>query len=78
MEVESARTVKAQTITDKDRAMAQVCLDGCGVCVQARAEQKGPGFWFVKYVGDYVCPFCVAYEKVYGVKAHEPMPENVV
>jgi hypothetical protein len=28
-------------------------------------------FWFVEQVGGSVCPFCRAYEKVYGRKSHQ-------
>ncbi len=63
------------TITDKDRKRAQGCLD-CPVCKRARAKQKGLCYWFVKHVEGGVCPNCRAYEKVYGRKAHEPIPED--
>jgi len=63
------------TITEKDRAMAKKCLE-CGVCNHARKKQRGLLFWFVKKVEGSVCPFCKAYEKVYGRKAHEPMPNQ--
>jgi len=62
-------------ITDKDRKMAQQCVD-CGLCKRARDKQKGMAFWLVKLVEGSVCPFCKAYEKVYGRKAHEPMPDS--
>ncbi len=62
-------------ITDQDRAMAQKCVE-CPVCNRARRQQKGFAFWFVKTIEDGVCPYCKAYEKVYGHKAHEPMAGN--
>jgi len=58
-------------ITEKDRQMANKCLQ-CPACKQARKKQKGFVFWFVKSIEEDVCPFCKAYEKVYGKKAHEP------
>jgi transposase-like protein len=61
------------SITDKDRKMAQGCLD-CPVCRHARRKQRGIAFWFVKRIEGSVCPQCKAYERVYGRKAHEPMP----
>lgn len=61
-------------ITDKDRAKALKCLS-CVVCKHARKKQKGLAFWFVQTVETKYCPNCVAYEKVYGRKAHEPRPE---
>jgi uncharacterized protein CbrC (UPF0167 family) len=59
-------------ITDRDRAMAQRCVE-CPVCNRARRNQRGLAFWFVKRVEGGVCPFCQAYEKVYGRKSHEPV-----
>jgi hypothetical protein len=66
--------LETSTITDRDRAMAQVCMD-CPVCSYARKNQKGVAFWFVKKIEGSACPFCKAYERVYGRKAHEPDPE---
>ena len=63
-----------QTITDQDRAMAQFCVK-CPLCRNARREQKGLFFWFVKSIEGGLCPYCKAYERVYGRKAHEPMPK---
>ena len=60
-------------ITDKDRQMAEYCVN-CTACKHARKIQKGFTFWFVKTIEGGLCPFCQAYEKVYGRKAHEPMP----
>jgi uncharacterized protein CbrC (UPF0167 family) len=59
-------------ITDKDRAMAKKCLE-CPVCGHARRKQRGIAFFLVKHVEEGVCPFCKAYERVYGRKAHEPI-----
>lgn len=58
-------------ITDKDRWMAEQCRT-CKVCAHARKKQRGIIFWFVQKIEGSVCPFCKAYEKVYGKKAHEP------
>lgn len=59
-----------QMITDADRAMAQVCVN-CPVCSHARKTQRGIAYWSVKNIETRVCPFCRAYEKVYGKKAYE-------
>ena len=64
------------TITGKDKVKAQVC-DVCLICKRARKKQKGLAYWFVKKVEGNICSFCIAYEKVYGRKAHEPIPEEV-
>lgn len=65
------RGVKTETITDRDRAMAQRCVE-CPVCTRARKTQKGLAFWFVRRIEGNLCPYCQAYERVYGRKAHEP------
>ena len=53
-----------------DRALAKVC-EHCPVCLHARYHQKGMVFDFVKNIEQDVCPFCKAYERVHGQKAHE-------
>jgi hypothetical protein len=60
-------------ITDADRKLAAQCL-ACPVCRRARTNQKGLFFWFVKRLEGRICPACKAYKKVYGQKAHEPIP----
>jgi hypothetical protein len=62
-----------ETVTEKDRLLAQRCME-CPACKRARDKQKGVVFWIVKAVEGFFCPYCVAYEKVYGRKAHEPLP----
>lgn len=62
-------------ITEKDRELARKCLE-CTVCKTARIKQKGFAFWFVKCIENSICPQCKAYEKVYGRKAHEPVPHD--
>jgi len=59
-------------ITDKDRKLAQQCIE-CPVCTRARRKQKGIAYLFVRFLERGVCPACKAYEKVYGRKAHEPI-----
>jgi uncharacterized protein CbrC (UPF0167 family) len=56
--------------SESDKKKAQRCVD-CPVCKQARKQQKGFAFWFVKNIEDGLCPYCAAYERVYGKKAHE-------
>jgi uncharacterized protein CbrC (UPF0167 family) len=60
-----------ENITAKDRSMAAVCVN-CPVCRHARKKQKGPVYLFVRTIEGNLCPFCRAYERVYGRKAHEP------
>jgi len=60
-------------ITEKDKKMAQICFK-CILCSHARKKQRGLAFWFVRKIEGRICPYCKAYEKVYGRKAHEPVP----
>ena len=52
------------------RALASVCTK-CPVCRTARRKQEGLAYSFVKNIEGGFCPFCMAYERVYGRKAHE-------
>jgi hypothetical protein len=67
-------TVKSvkQKITDTDRKMANLCIK-CPICSHARKKQQGAAFWFVQTIEGDLCPFCKAYERVYGKKAHQPL-----
>lgn len=42
----------------------------CPVCRHARYHQKGMVCAFVKNIERGICPFCAAYERVHGKKAH--------
>lgn len=44
------------------------------MCSLARRKQRGLAYWFVKVIEGGICPYCKAYERVYGRKAHEPIP----
>ena len=58
------------SISKLDRVLAKVCRN-CPVCRHARQQQSGIAFRLVKQVERHLCPFCRAYERVYGRKAHE-------
>jgi hypothetical protein len=64
-------TVKSakRKITDTDRKLAKFCVS-CPVCRHARKKQEGAAF---KNIEGNLCPFCKAYERVYGRKAHQPI-----
>jgi len=64
-----------ETISKLQHKMAQKCLD-CKLCCYARRKQTGIVFWLVKKIEVHICPFCKAYEKVYGRKAHEPIRDS--
>lgn len=71
--IEKYEEMESSQITKKDRWMAQRCAE-CLVCKRARSKQKGLAFWLVKNIESRICPFCRAYEKVHGRKAHLPQP----
>ena len=58
------------SITTLDRTLARLC-ELCPVCRHARHRQKGLAFTIVKNLEVSICPFCQAYERVHGRKAHE-------
>jgi hypothetical protein len=53
-----------------DKTLAEFCVK-CLVCRRARKRQRGAAFWLVKKIESRMCPFCRAYERVPGRKAHE-------
>ena len=57
-------------ITEKDRAMAQRCIE-CGLCQKMRVNPKGFVFRLINKIKGSLCPYCKAYEKVYGHKVRE-------
>jgi hypothetical protein len=56
--------------TALDRALAKMC-ELCPACLHARHHQQGVVYNLVKNVEQDICPFCKAYERVHGRKAHE-------
>ena len=73
---ERVMALDGDSISAKDQWMAQKCVD-CKLCSYARGKQKGVLFWIVKNIEPRICPFCRAYERVYGRKAHEALPDDV-
>jgi len=61
--------MKSYLITNEDKRMARIC-ENCLICRHARKKQRGIAFQFVKAIEGRLCPFCKAYEKVHGRKAH--------
>ena len=57
--------------TKMDRALARIC-HACPFCRNARTRQSGVAYRVVRKLESKVCPFCQAYERVHGRKAHEP------
>jgi hypothetical protein len=62
--------MRAQKPSRLDKTLAGVCAN-CLVCRHARRRQRGTAFRLVKQIESSLCPFCRAYERVYGRKAHE-------
>ena len=56
--------------TNLDRALARIC-EACPVCRTARSNRQGLANRFVRVIEADICPFCRAYERVHGRKAHE-------
>ncbi len=65
--------MKNPDIKRLDRALAGLCRF-CPACRHAREKRDGVVFRLVKSLESGICPFCRAYEKVYGRKAHVPVP----
>ncbi|MGB7749358.1 MAG: hypothetical protein WBN75_18955 [Verrucomicrobiia bacterium] len=62
--------MRVQKPSQLDKTLAGFCVK-CLVCRRARRRQRGTAFWLVKKIEASLCPFCRAYERVYGRKAHE-------
>jgi len=62
-------TMSTRKASSFDKALARVCVN-CPVCRNARRRQGGAAVWLVSQVESKLCPFCRAYERVYGRKAH--------
>jgi hypothetical protein len=54
---------------EKTIKMAEFCRDKCPLCTRARKKGKGLLYTFVK-LERKLCPYCRAYEKVYGKPAY--------
>lgn len=57
-------------ISQLDRSLARIC-ELCPLCRYARRSQQGIAYSIVKKVETSLCPFCRAYGRVHGMKAHE-------
>ena len=56
------------SLSSLDRALAKICV-ACPLCRRARRQQAGLAFQLVQKVEEKICPFCRAYERVYGRKS---------
>jgi hypothetical protein len=64
--------MKTRKASRLDLALAACCAN-CPLCRRARRQPSGLARTIVQRVETRVCPFCRAYERVYGRKAHEPV-----
>ena len=63
----------SEKFDEKTLKKAEKCLSQCDSCVKGR--EKGEGFYYViTKLCRKLCGRCRAYEKVYGVPAHELPP----
>lgn len=66
----------AKEFDEKTLKKAEFCLKGCPMCRIGREKGKGVLFGMVKVEAKLkLCPWCRAYEKVYGVPAYEKPPQ---
>ncbi len=56
--------------TAQDRFLAQICIL-CPLCRHARDRGEGVAYRVVQRLEKDICPFCRAYERVYGRPACE-------
>lgn len=62
---------------EKTRKRADFCLNKCTLCKLGRKRGKGLFYQLVKLeAGLKLCPWCRAYEKVYGVPAYQNPPQE--
>ena len=54
-----------------NQILAAVCVN-CPMCRRARQRQRGFAFGMVKKVEAKLCPFCRAYQRVYGQNPSAP------
>ncbi len=62
--------------TGFDRLLAKVC-ENCPLCRHARRKQAGLCYSFVRHIDQKICPFCRAYERLYGRKSHESLGDKI-
>jgi hypothetical protein len=61
---------------EKTLKKAEFCMNKCTACKVGRDKGKGFFNWVVRLESKLkVCPWCRAYEKVYGVPAYQKPPE---
>ena len=60
---------KRKPVEMTDAEKARVC-ESCPMCQKARRDQRGFAYIFVRFVEGGFCPYCQAYERVNGRKAH--------
>ncbi|MDI6874793.1 hypothetical protein [Candidatus Solincola sp.] len=62
---------------EKTRKRADFCLNKCTVCKRGREKGGGIFYQLAKLESRLkFCPWCRAYEKVYGVPAYQKPPQE--
>ncbi len=62
--------MESDNSNSRDRLLARVC-ELCPLCRHARKRGKGISYQLVRRLEEDICPFCRAYERVYGRPACE-------
>jgi hypothetical protein len=55
---------------EKTLKKAAFCRDGCPGCTKGRNKGRGLMYQLMK-IERLFCPYCRAYEKVYGIRVYE-------
>lgn len=75
--MEQKDSALAGRFDEKTLKRAEVCLKKCTLCKLGRKKEKGLFNSMVKLEARLkFCPWCRAYEKVYGVPAYISPPES--
>jgi hypothetical protein len=70
-------TAASGQFDEKTLKKADFCMSKCTACKVGREKGKGFFNWVVRMESKLkLCPWCRAYEKVYGVPAYQKPPET--
>jgi hypothetical protein len=75
--MEEKGAAAAEEFDAKTLKRADFCMNKCTMCKLGRERGKGFFNWMVKLEAKLkFCPWCRAYEKVYGVPAYQKPPAS--
>ncbi len=70
-------SAEAGKFDEKTLKRANICMNTCTLCKLGRKKDKGFFNTMVKLeVKTKLCPWCRAYEKVYGIPAYQKPPQS--